>query len=216
MCKRALKISSAVKIGRRPTVKNGGVLSMFPEHPTAPALHYVSGGREKRKETFERCCCRLGAPGGDPGTDREVDGEGAVRETAAEGDGAGRKGEGKKRALFFPSPVLSVYLTTGNIEQATKRHQKAFNIITYYYYHYYSDVQAFSSACTTAFTFRLFKSLYVCPVPTNTMGCPVVYVMEIAAPTCEVIRLAVRDCWSLPEVSPVSCGQGRKVGPDRR
>ena len=45
------------------------------------------------------------------------------------------------------------------------------------------SVQALNKALTTALTLRLFRSLYVCPVPTNTIGWPVVYVMEIAAPT---------------------------------
>lgn len=31
----------------------------------------------------------------------------------------------------------------------------------------------FISALTTAFAFSAFKSVYVCPVPTNTIGCPV-------------------------------------------
>lgn len=43
--------------------------------------------------------------------------------------------------------------------------------------------QAFMSALTTALALRLRRSLYVCPVPTNTMGWPVMYVMEMAAPT---------------------------------
>ena len=41
----------------------------------------------------------------------------------------------------------------------------------------------FSKAETTAGPFRLRRSVYVCPVPTNTIGWPVVYVMEMAAPT---------------------------------
>ena len=41
----------------------------------------------------------------------------------------------------------------------------------------------FKRAFTTAFTFKFRRSVYVCPVPTNTIGCPVSYVIEIAAPT---------------------------------
>ena len=36
---------------------------------------------------------------------------------------------------------------------------------------------------TTEDTLRLLRSVYVWPVPTNIIGCPVVYVMEMAAPT---------------------------------
>ena len=41
----------------------------------------------------------------------------------------------------------------------------------------------FMSAATTARAFRLRRSVYVCPQPTNTMGWPVTYVIEMAAPT---------------------------------
>ena len=38
---------------------------------------------------------------------------------------------------------------------------------------------------TTALTFRVFKSAYVWPVPIKTIGCPVMYVIDMAAPTCK-------------------------------
>lgn len=41
----------------------------------------------------------------------------------------------------------------------------------------------FMRAVTTAFAFRLLRSVYVWPVPTKTIGCPVMYVIEMAAPT---------------------------------
>lgn len=40
-------------------------------------------------------------------------------------------------------------------------------------------------ALTTAVAFSDLRSVYVCPVPTKTIGWPVIYVIEIAAPTCE-------------------------------
>ena len=43
--------------------------------------------------------------------------------------------------------------------------------------------QDFSKAFTTALTLRLRKSVYVWPVPTNTIGWPVSYVIDIDAPT---------------------------------
>lgn len=43
----------------------------------------------------------------------------------------------------------------------------------------------FSNAWTTALALRFLKSVYVWPVPTNTIGWPVVYVIEMAAPTCK-------------------------------
>lgn len=41
----------------------------------------------------------------------------------------------------------------------------------------------FMRAWTTAFAFNAFRSVYVWPVPTKTIGCPVMYVIEMAAPT---------------------------------
>ena len=46
-----------------------------------------------------------GDPGGAPGADRGAGGKLERVETTAEGEGAGRKGEGEKRALFCPSPT---------------------------------------------------------------------------------------------------------------
>ena len=40
------------------------------------------------------------------------------------------------------------------------------------------------SDATTDFAFRDLRSVYVCPVPTKRMGCPVMYVIDIADPTC--------------------------------
>lgn len=45
----------------------------------------------------------------------------------------------------------------------------------------------FIKAWTTAFALSAFRSVYVWPVPTNTIGCPVMYVMEMAAPTLSSI-----------------------------
>ena len=39
------------------------------------------------------------------------------------------------------------------------------------------------SAVTTALALRDLMSVYVCPVPTNMIGWPVMYVMEMAEPT---------------------------------
>jgi len=36
------------------------------------------------------------------------------------------------------------------------------------------SVDYLSNAATTALALRLFRSVYVCPVPTKTIGCPVV------------------------------------------
>ena len=49
-------------------------------------------------------------------------------------------------------------------------------------------------ALTTALTLRLRRSVYVCPVPTKTIGCPVVYVIEMAAPTYKNNEDIVTDC----------------------
>ena len=45
---------------------------------------------------------------------------------------------------------------------------------------------------TTALTFRVFKSAYVWPVPIKTIGCPVMYVIDMAAPTCNQKRIPNR------------------------
>lgn len=57
----------------------------------------------------------------------------------------------------------------------------------------------FINACTIAFAFKAFKSVYVCPVPTKTIGWPVMYVIEMAAPTYfreinQIKLVLIEDC----------------------
>jgi hypothetical protein len=56
-----------------------------------------------------------------------------------------------------------------------------------------------SKALISVLAFMRFKSAYVCPVPTNIMGCPDTYVMEIAAPTLSsIVSNLVRTMPSIP------------------
>lgn len=44
-------------------------------------------------------------------------------------------------------------------------------------------ISYFMRACTTALALRFLRSVYVCPVPTNMIGWPVMYVIEMEDPT---------------------------------
>ena len=81
----------------------------------------------------------------------------------------------------------SVSYSTAALGKYTVYSQNLSSKITKTLYNVHMDYKVrshFRSTEMTACTLRVRRSVYVWPVPTNTIGCPVMYVMEIAAPTC--------------------------------